>query len=186
DLNDLYYVVKVVEHGGFTEVWRALGVPMSTLSRRIAALEAQYEVRQLQRTTRQVTAPEHERDLDDRSLGVMVGGGTLQGTDGEPQEGGEGVTQVQGLVTRSGKSNAQWFADMHTLVQQNDKVARNLFQMGTSIMQHTYEMAKRRQELQSEMSMSPTKQATPEITTHEPDLGTRPHAALLQHNPGKS
>lgn len=52
DLNDLYYFVKVVDHGGFTPAGRALGMPKSKLSRRIAALEQQYDVRLLQRTTR--------------------------------------------------------------------------------------------------------------------------------------
>ncbi|WP_342119494.1 LysR substrate-binding domain-containing protein [Pseudoduganella sp. OTU4001] len=52
DLNDLYYFVQVVDHGGFTPAGRALGMPKSKLSRRIAALEQQYDVRLLQRTTR--------------------------------------------------------------------------------------------------------------------------------------
>lgn len=112
--------------------------------------------------------------------------GTLQGLYGDLKKGGEWVTQVQGLVTRSGKSNAQWFADMNTLVQQNDKVARNLFQMGSNIMQHTDEMAKRRQELQSELSMSPTQQATAEITTHYLDIVTSQNADILQLNAAKA
>ncbi|MGS0896892.1 type VI secretion protein [Burkholderia stagnalis] len=112
--------------------------------------------------------------------------GTLQGLYGDLKKGGEWVTQVQGLVTRSGKSNAQWFADMNTLVQQNDKVARNLFQMGSNIMQHTDEMAKRRQELQSELSLSPTQQATAEITTHYLDIVTSQNADILQLNAAKA
>ena len=39
DLNDLYYYVRVVEHGGFAAAGRALGLPKSKLSRRIALLE---------------------------------------------------------------------------------------------------------------------------------------------------
>ncbi|WP_321810304.1 MULTISPECIES: DUF4141 domain-containing protein [unclassified Burkholderia] len=112
--------------------------------------------------------------------------GTLQGLYGDLQKGGEWVTQVQGLVTRSGKSNAQWFADLNTLVQQNDRVARNLFQMGSNIMQHTNEMAQRRQELQSELAMSPTQQATAEITTHYLDIVTSQNADILQLNAAKA
>ena len=52
DLNDLYYFVKVVEHGGFAPASRALGVPKSTLSRRIATLEERLGVRLIQRSTR--------------------------------------------------------------------------------------------------------------------------------------
>jgi DNA-binding transcriptional LysR family regulator len=36
DLNDLYYFVQVVDHGGFAPAGRALGMPKSKLSRRIA------------------------------------------------------------------------------------------------------------------------------------------------------
>ena len=39
DLNDLYFFAMVVEHGGFSAAGRALGVPKSRLSKRIAALE---------------------------------------------------------------------------------------------------------------------------------------------------
>ena len=39
DLNDLYYFVQVLDHGGFAAAGRALGVPKSKLSRRIALLE---------------------------------------------------------------------------------------------------------------------------------------------------
>ncbi|RXV69529.1 LysR family transcriptional regulator [Burkholderia stabilis] len=72
DLNDLYYFVKVVEHGGFTQAGRALDVPKSTLSRRIAALEARYDVRLLQRTTRHFTVTETGREFYERCLAVLV------------------------------------------------------------------------------------------------------------------
>ncbi|AFQ50974.1 LysR substrate-binding domain-containing protein [Burkholderia cepacia] len=72
DLNDLYYFVKVVEHGGFTQAGRALDVPKSTLSRRVAALEAQYDVRLLQRTTRHFTVTETGREFYERCLAVLV------------------------------------------------------------------------------------------------------------------
>lgn len=52
DLNDLYYFVQVVDHGGFAPAGRALGVPKSKLSRRIALLEDRLGVRLVQRSTR--------------------------------------------------------------------------------------------------------------------------------------
>ncbi len=69
DLNDLYYFVKVVEHGGFTRAGLALGMPKSKLSRRIAALEAQYGVRLLQRSTRHFSVTEIGREFYERCLG---------------------------------------------------------------------------------------------------------------------
>jgi len=58
DLNDLYYFVQVVEHGGFAPAARALGEPKSKLSRRVAGLEARLGVRLLQRSTRTLSVTE--------------------------------------------------------------------------------------------------------------------------------
>lgn len=58
DLNDLYYYVQVVDHEGFAPAGRALGVPKSKLSRRIAALEARLGVRLIQRSTRRFSVTE--------------------------------------------------------------------------------------------------------------------------------
>ncbi|MFO1138322.1 MAG: LysR family transcriptional regulator [Paracoccus sp. (in: a-proteobacteria)] len=52
DLNDLYYFVEAVEHGGFAPAGRALNLPKSLLSRRVAQLEARLGVRLIQRSTR--------------------------------------------------------------------------------------------------------------------------------------
>ncbi|WP_431824416.1 LysR family transcriptional regulator [Burkholderia sp. F1] len=58
DLNDLYFFVQVVEYKGFAPAGRVLGVPKSTLSRRIAALEKQLGVRLVHRSTRQFSITE--------------------------------------------------------------------------------------------------------------------------------
>lgn len=58
DLNDLYYFVKVVDHRGFAPAGRALGMPKSRLSRRIALLEERLGVRLLQRSTRRFALTE--------------------------------------------------------------------------------------------------------------------------------
>ena len=52
DLNDLYLFAQVVDHLGFAPAGRALGIPKSTLSRRIGLLEEQLGVRLIQRSTR--------------------------------------------------------------------------------------------------------------------------------------
>ncbi|QNH04150.1 LysR family transcriptional regulator [Pseudomonas sp. B11D7D] len=54
DLNDLFYFAKVVEAGGFAAAGRALGIPKSRLSRRIAELEQRLGARLLQRSTRKL------------------------------------------------------------------------------------------------------------------------------------
>ena len=58
DLNDLYFFVQVVEHGGFAPAGRALGLPKSRLSRRIAALEDRLGARLLQRSSRRFAVTE--------------------------------------------------------------------------------------------------------------------------------
>jgi len=52
DLNDLFYFSIVVEKNGFAAAGRALDIPKSRLSRRIAQLEERLGVRLLQRSTR--------------------------------------------------------------------------------------------------------------------------------------
>ena len=58
DLNDLYFYAAVVEHAGFSAAGRALGIPKSRLSKRIARLEERLGVRLLQRTTRRFVVTE--------------------------------------------------------------------------------------------------------------------------------
>ncbi len=55
DLNDMLYFAEVAERGGFAAAGRALGLPKSRLSRRVAELEARLGVRLLQRTTRKLS-----------------------------------------------------------------------------------------------------------------------------------
>lgn len=52
DLNDIQVFARVIEAGSFTAAARLLGMPKTTVSRRIAALEREVGVRLLQRTTR--------------------------------------------------------------------------------------------------------------------------------------
>jgi DNA-binding transcriptional LysR family regulator len=58
DLNDMLFFAEVVDHGGFAAAGRALNLPKSKLSRRIAELESRLGVRLLQRTTRRLSLTE--------------------------------------------------------------------------------------------------------------------------------
>ena len=55
DLNDMVYFAEVVDKGSFAAAGRALGLPKSKLSRRVAELEGRLGVRLLQRTTRKLS-----------------------------------------------------------------------------------------------------------------------------------
>ncbi|WP_111497862.1 MULTISPECIES: LysR substrate-binding domain-containing protein [Marinobacter] len=72
DLNDLYYFVKVVDHGGFAPAGRALGLPKSRLSRRIAELEHRLDTRLINRSTRGFTVTELGKEYYRHCLAMLV------------------------------------------------------------------------------------------------------------------
>jgi P-type conjugative transfer protein TrbJ len=111
---------------------------------------------------------------------------TLTNLYGNLQQGSDWLAHVQTLISRSGKSNAQWFADQATLYNQNDQAVKNMFQMGNDVMNHTQQLAQRRQELQSQLALSPTQEATAALTTHYLDIVTSQNADLLQMNAARA
>ncbi|MBD9425088.1 LysR family transcriptional regulator [Pseudomonas sp. PDM15] len=72
DLNSLYYFTQVVEHGGFAAAGRALDMPKSKLSRRIAQLEERLGVRLLNRTSRHLSLTEIGQEYYRRCLAMRV------------------------------------------------------------------------------------------------------------------
>src|SRR6202167_6241626 len=72
DLNDLFYFVRVVDHGGFAAAGRALGVQKSKLSRRILLLEERLGVRLLNRSSRRFSITEIGREYYDRCAAMLV------------------------------------------------------------------------------------------------------------------
>jgi DNA-binding transcriptional LysR family regulator len=63
NLNDLQIFVQAVECSGFTAAGIRLGMPKSTVSKRVAALEAELGVRLIQRTSRSFALTELGRDF---------------------------------------------------------------------------------------------------------------------------
>lgn len=72
DLNDLYYFVQVVDHAGFSAAGRALGMPKSKLSRRIAELERELGVRLIQRSTRRFAVTEIGQEYYRHCVAMLV------------------------------------------------------------------------------------------------------------------
>lgn len=72
DLNDLYYFVQVVKHQGFAPAGRALNMPKSKLSRRIALLEERLGVRLFQRSTRRFAVTEIGQAYYRHCLAMLV------------------------------------------------------------------------------------------------------------------
>jgi DNA-binding transcriptional LysR family regulator len=62
-LEGFYYLVQVVDHGGFARAARALGIPKSRLSRHVAALESELSARLVNRSTRRFVVTEVGREV---------------------------------------------------------------------------------------------------------------------------
>ena len=72
DLNETRIFTKVVEAESFVGAARALGMPKSTVSRKIAQLETRLGARLLQRTTRRLRLSDIGRSYYERCAGVIA------------------------------------------------------------------------------------------------------------------
>jgi hypothetical protein len=90
------------------------------------------------------------------------------------------LDKVNGLVVVSGKSPAQWFEDQRTLLTSGNKTAQALFDAGTDVAKNIAHLAQRRQDLQSQMTLSPTAQATAQTTNQYLDLLSSQNADLIK------
>ena len=70
-LSEMEAFVQVVDHGGFTEAARQMGVSKSSVSKHVASLEARLDVRLLNRTTRRVSPTELGLAYYDRAQVVL-------------------------------------------------------------------------------------------------------------------
>ena len=96
DLNDLYYFVQVVDHGGFAAAGRApLGMPKSRLSRRIIALEERLGVRLLQRSTRRFAVTEIGQEYYRHCVAMLV--------EAERRRGGDRAHRARSRRARPGQ-----------------------------------------------------------------------------------
>lgn len=72
NLNDLFIFSQVVEHNGFTEAARALGVARSSICRRVDHLEKELGVRLVQRSTRHFAITEFGLELQAHCLRMVA------------------------------------------------------------------------------------------------------------------
>lgn len=94
DLNDLYFYVQVVDHGGFAPAARALGLPKSRLSRRIIELEARLGVRLLQRSTRRFAVTEIGQEYYRHCVAMLVEANAAQEVIDRSRSGPQGLIRV--------------------------------------------------------------------------------------------
>lgn len=79
NLNDLRFFVQAVESGGFTSAARQLGVPKSTVSKRVAELETGLGVRLIHRTSRSFTLSDLGRDFYDHARAALIEAESAEG-----------------------------------------------------------------------------------------------------------
>lgn len=72
NLNDLVFFVQAVETGSFAAAGRRLGQPKSTVSKRVAELEAALGVRLIHRTSRHFALTETGRDVYDHTRAAVI------------------------------------------------------------------------------------------------------------------
>ncbi len=72
DLNALYWLVQIVEQGGYSAASRALGIPKSTLSRHITKLEEHLGVRLIQRSTRHFALTEIGQEYYQQCVAMLA------------------------------------------------------------------------------------------------------------------
>jgi len=73
DLNRIAVFARVIEAGSFTAAARGLGVRKSSVSRSVAALEAELGIRLLQRTTRKLSLTDAGRTYYERARDALSG-----------------------------------------------------------------------------------------------------------------
>ncbi len=71
DLNDVVVFVKVVQAGSFIAAARELGIPKTTVSRKVAQLESQLHAQLLHRTTRKLSLTEAGAQYVERCLPII-------------------------------------------------------------------------------------------------------------------
>lgn len=74
NLNDLVLFASAVECGGFAAASRQLGLPKSTISKRVAALEDSLSARLIHRTSRAFALTDVGRDFYEHARAVMIEG----------------------------------------------------------------------------------------------------------------
>jgi hypothetical protein len=96
DLSDLYYFVKVVEHGGYAAAGRSIGMPRSKLSRRVIDLENRLGARLLQRSTRKLTATDIGQEYHRHCVAMLVKASAAQEAIERSRSSAQGRVRISG------------------------------------------------------------------------------------------
>jgi DNA-binding transcriptional LysR family regulator len=101
DLNDFANFHAVVTHGSFTAAARHLGLPKGTVSKRVARLEAELNVRLLERSTRRLRLTEVGAAIFEQSESIVGGFETARAIANNAHAEPNGLVRIscpQGLI----------------------------------------------------------------------------------------
>src|SRR3954463_14915621 len=106
DLNEIAVFTRVVQAGSFTAAARALGMPKSTVSRKVSDLEARLNARLLQRTTRKLSLTDAGRTYFDYGVRIVNEIEAAESAVGSLQETPRGLLRVTTGV------NSDWLGEI--------------------------------------------------------------------------
>lgn len=98
NLNDLQFFVAAVEAGGFAAASRRLGVPKSTISKRVAELESALDARLIHRTSRSFTLTDVGRDFHDHARAALIEAEAAEATVRTRQAEPSGVVRITAAI----------------------------------------------------------------------------------------
>jgi DNA-binding transcriptional LysR family regulator len=106
DLNEIAVFTRVVQAGSFTAAARVLGMPKSTVSRKVAELEERLDARLLQRTTRKLSLTDAGRTYFEYGVRIVNELESAERAVGSLQDTPRGRLRVTALL------NAAWLGEI--------------------------------------------------------------------------
>src|SRR5689334_15227770 len=106
DLNEIAVFTRVVQAGSFTAAAKSLGMPKSTVSRKISDLEERLKARLLQRTTRKLSLTDAGRTYFDYGVRIVDEVEAAESAVGSLQD------EPRGLLRVTAGVNPSWLGDL--------------------------------------------------------------------------
>jgi DNA-binding transcriptional LysR family regulator len=128
DLNEIAVFTRVVQAGSFTAAAKALGMPKSTVSRKVADLEDRLDARLLQRTTRKLSLTDAGRMYFDHGVRIVH--------ELEAAEAAVGSLQARprGLLRVTAGPSSSWLGDIIAdYLKRNPEVQIELLVTGRTV-----------------------------------------------------
>jgi DNA-binding transcriptional LysR family regulator len=128
DLNEIAVFTRVVQAGSFTAAARALGMPKSTVSRKVSDLEERLGARLLQRTTRRLSLTDAGRTYFDYGVRIVSELEAAESAVGSLQD------KPRGLLRVTTGTNASWVGDIVVeFMKRNPEVQVELLATGRTV-----------------------------------------------------